>query len=68
MSFFEYSQYLRFPNGLRDPWGSLGGPFGVRGGQARSVERSGGPREVPEVSQGGFRKSSFFLEVNLLMV
>ena len=67
---FENPQYLRFPNGLRDPWGCLGGPFGVQGGQGRSVERSGGPREVPEVSQGGFRtfQVSLFLEVNLLMV
>ena len=59
MSFFENSQYLRFPNGLRDPWGSLGGPFGVQGGQGRSVERSGGPREVPEVSQGASEQDKF---------
>ena len=35
--------------------GSLGGPFGVRGGQGRGVERSGGPREVPEASVRGPR-------------
>ena len=70
LSFFDNSSYFKFPKGLRDPWRSLGDPFGVQGGQARSVERSRGPREVPKVSQGGFRKSSFsfLLEVNLLTV
>ena len=29
-------------------------------GQGRSMERSGGPREVPELSQRGFRNDNVF--------
>ena len=67
--FFNNSRYLRFPKGLRDPWTSLGGPFRVRGGQGRSVKRSGDPKGGSEGVPGRLRTSSFLflLEVNVLM-
>ena len=39
--------------------GVPGSPFEVQDGQGGSMERSGGPREVPEVSQGASEHDKF---------